>query len=145
MNRNISVLVLETDPAKITNFELAFKNSVLNYKVAKSVNEFINMLSMRQWHFIFITHDLIRGRASQSNDLESGYQALKYIIENYAPEGSPLRGIINITVHSSNETAIQNMKELAFVSNFPIDFFTFNSSEFNAKLVAIKREIARTT
>lgn len=132
-----SVLILESDHEKNTIFELTFKGVVSRYKVTRSVGEFIELLMPMQWDFIFLEHDLFNTK-SLSTDPESGYNALKFILENYKFRDD----IKEIIIHTNNITGAKNMLEMSYVAGFDkIKHLIFNTAEFKAEVLKIKRSL----
>lgn len=138
--KNVSMLILESDNTKITIFDLTFKGEIFHYKVVKSVADFLELLMAKQWDYIFVQHDLYLGRTSISTDPESGYSALLALFENYQYRDE----IRKIIIHTENIVGARNMLELAYVAGFDenkIIHLIFNSSEFKAEILKIKKEI----
>lgn len=139
MNKKSSILILERDINRINFFDLNFKNKVLNYKIAKNMNDFYDLLISRPWDFIFIENDLVQGEPLSSSDLRSGYNALPVINENYQFKDS----INTIVVHTANPVAIQNMNDYVYINNMEkVIFNPFNSSEFKATVVKIQKYLS---
>lgn len=137
--KNVSMLILESDNTKITNFDLTFKSLVFHYRVVKTVGEFIELLQLRQWDYIFLEHDLFKvGGFQNSSDPESGFYALKYLLENYNFN----EFIKRIIIHTNNVVGARNMLDMAYVSGFNnITHLVFGSSEFKAEVTNIRKEI----
>lgn len=136
--KNASMLVLEHDNTKITTIDLTFKAEFRNYRVTKSVGDFIELLMSRQWDFILMEHDLIKGTYQNSTDPESGWSALKWMFENYPH----LNDIKQVIIHTNNVNGAKNMLELAYVAGFDnIIHLVFGSSEFKAEVLKIKSYI----
>lgn len=132
-----SVLILETDNEKNKIFELTFKGNVGRCRITKSVAEFCDLLFPTQWDYIFLQHDLFN-EPSQSNSPESGYNALRMILEQYQFRDQ----ITRIIIHTGNVTGAKNMLEMSYVADFDrIQHVIFNTAEFKAEILKIKREL----
>jgi len=100
----MKVLVLEDNPARISFFQSACKGDELH--IATTMDGFADAVSSEVFDKMFLDHDL-GGLTFVSSDSEnSGYQAVKYMVEH------GLQRNADIIVHSCNPAGAQNMVSL---------------------------------
>src|SRR3972149_9614593 len=97
----MKILILEDNQDRINKFKLAFKNQ--NLYIAEDIQHAKEYCNHNEFNVMFLDHDLDNKIWVDSNEENTGYQFIKWLINNNLQKNSL------IYLHSMNPIGANNM------------------------------------
>jgi len=114
----MKIFVLEDDTIRIEKFELLFKNQQL--RIVQNVEDAITSCLSDEFQIMWLDHDLGGRIWTDSNEENTGYQFVKWLIENQKQKNAL------IYIHSMNPIGANKMLNLLLDNKYDGIWIPFN-------------------